>query len=169
MAETIYGFLSELESNPMAMGIRGIPGGMSVESVISRIYAINRGVISPKYVGTEALLQTMRGRNYKLLTSMINDPELGKLLLETMRTGKPLDPIRNARIESLLLLGITQQHTVTDVKTQTVVDPIGRKYETTIFSMPSPEQRKVFETGGVLPRGEQGLYIPSLDIRNLTR
>ena len=169
MAETIYGFLSELESNPMAMGIRGIPGGMSVESVISRIYAINRGVISPKYVGTEALLQTMRGRNYKLLTSMINDPELGKLLLETMRTGKPLDPIRNARIESLLLLGITQQHTVTDVKTQTVVDPIGREYNVTIFSMPSPEQRKVFETGGVLPRGEQGLYIPSLDIRNLTR
>jgi hypothetical protein len=168
-AETMYGFLSEMESNPMAMGIRGIPRAMSVESVISRIYAINRGVISPKYVGTEALLQTMRGRNYKLLTSMINDPELGKLLLETMRTGKPLDPIRNARIESLLLQSITQQHTVTDVKTQTVVDPIGRKYETTIFSFPSPEQRKVFETGGVMPRGENGLYIPSLDIRNLTR
>lgn len=169
MAETMLGFLSELESNPMAMGIKGIPGGMSVESVISRIYAINRGVISPKYVGTEALLQTMRGRNYKLLTSMINDPELGKLLLETMRTGKPLDPQRNARIEALLLQSITQQHTVTDVKTQTVVDPIGRKYNVTIFSMPSPEQRRSVETGGVLPLTEQGLYFPSLDIRNLTR
>lgn len=169
MAETMLGFLAELESNPMAMGIKGIPGGMSVESIISRIYAINRGVISPKYVGTEALLQTMRGKSYRFLTSMISDPELGKLLLETMRTGKPLDPQRNARIEALLLQSITQQHTVTDVKTQTIVDPIGRKYKTTIFSFPSPQQRKAVETGGVLPVGEEGLYFPSLDIRNLTR
>ena len=37
--------------------ITGVPRSFSMESYISRFYAINRGVISPRYVISEALLQ----------------------------------------------------------------------------------------------------------------
>ena len=42
------------------VSFRGRPTGMSVESYISRFYSINRGVVSARYVGTEAIVQLFR-------------------------------------------------------------------------------------------------------------
>ena len=95
----IAGVLTDLTTNPLAktdVQIRGIPRAMSVESYISRIYAINRGVVRPQYVGTEAVLQSLRFKKHEFLTAILTDPKLGRAFLEMARTQKPLSPQRNA-------------------------------------------------------------------------
>ena len=104
-ARAVAGFLSELKDDPLtkSIGIDGIPRSMSVESYISRFYAINRGVVRPQYVGTEAVLQQMRFGKFSFIKSVISDPELSILFLESVRTGRPLDAKRTAQFEALLI------------------------------------------------------------------
>ena len=70
--------------------ITGIPRHFSVESYISRFYSINRGVISARYVGTEAVLQQFRMRGHNLFKALVENPEAGQLFLEIVKTGQPL-------------------------------------------------------------------------------
>ena len=72
------------------VNMKGIPRSFSIESYISRFYAINRGVVSFRYVGTEAVLQSMRRRNMSLISAALTDPKVGDALLEMIATGKPL-------------------------------------------------------------------------------
>jgi hypothetical protein len=58
-----------------------VPGGLSLESMISRLYSISRGVISPKYVLTEAALLQIRKTNASILKKVINDPKTANRLL----------------------------------------------------------------------------------------
>ena len=104
-AQSISGFLSGMVDDPLAskVVIKGIPRAMSVESYISRFYAINRKVVRPTYVGTEALLQKFRFGKYSFLKAIVSDAELGILFMEMVRTGRPLDPKRNARFDTLLI------------------------------------------------------------------
>ena len=44
--------------------LNGVPSGLSIESYISRFYAIQRGVVRPQYIGTEAVIQSMRMRDF---------------------------------------------------------------------------------------------------------
>ena len=83
--------------------ITGVPRSFSVESFISRFYAINRGVISARYVGTEAVLQQFRGNKFNMIRSVLSDPELGELFLEMVRTGKPLTPQRETYFYNALV------------------------------------------------------------------
>ena len=70
--------------------VTGVPRHFSVESYISRFYSINRGVISARYVGTEAVLQQFRMKGHNLFKSLIENPEAGELFLEIVKTGQPL-------------------------------------------------------------------------------
>ena len=83
--------------------ITGAPRSFSVESFISRFYAINRGVISARYVGTEAVLQQFRNNKYNMIRSVLSDPELGEMFLEMVRTGKPLTPDRETYFYNALV------------------------------------------------------------------
>lgn len=83
--------------------ITGVPRSFSVESFISRFYAINRGVISARYVGTEAILQQFRGNKFNMIRSVLSDPELGEMFLEMVRTGKPLTPERETSFYNALV------------------------------------------------------------------
>jgi len=84
--------------------ISGIPRKFSVESYISRFYAVNRGVVSFRYVGTEAILQQMRSSNMKILTAALTDPKVGDLLLEMINTGKPLPIDKDKNLTTLLVI-----------------------------------------------------------------
>lgn len=84
--------------------ISGIPRKFSVESYISRFYAVNRGVVSFRYVGTEAVLQQMRTSNMKILTAALTDPKVGDLLLEMINTGKPLPIDKEKNLTTLLVI-----------------------------------------------------------------
>ena len=69
--------------------LKNVPRSLSVESWISRVYAINRNVVSPKYVATEAIVQSYRTRSYNAFKDMIENPEIGDLVLKMLETGKP--------------------------------------------------------------------------------
>ena len=83
----------------------GIPREFSVESYISRFYAVNRGVVSFRYVGTEAVLQSMRQNNMSMMHQIISNPRVGELFLEMVRTGKPLPFDKEKEMFKLLVIG----------------------------------------------------------------
>lgn len=127
----IAGVLTELTANPLAKAdvqVRGIPRALSVESYISRIYAINRGVVRPQYVGTEAVLQQARFKKHEFLTAILTDPKLGRAFLEIARTEKPLSPERNAEFTTALIQHLAYFSQVYQADTKEIVDPAGRKF-----------------------------------------
>ena len=52
------------------------PGGLSIESLMSRLYSVSRGVVSPRYVLTEIALLRLRKQNVSALKGILNDPKL---------------------------------------------------------------------------------------------
>ena len=102
----------------------GIPRAFSVESYISRFYALQRNVVSFRYVGTEAVLQQMRNRNMSMLTQIIQNPKVGELFMEMVRTGKPLPFEREKQLFQMLSIGLerynaTHQPEPTRIRTGT--------------------------------------------------
>ena len=130
----VASFMSEaLDNNPLSRNSRvmmqGAPRSLSVESYISRLYAINRGVVRPQYVGTEATLQALRNRNFNFLQAVLTDPELGNLFVDMVQTGKPLTGEKNLRFEALLLQSYAQQaQSEGEIKEVNIVDPATRSF-----------------------------------------
>jgi len=103
--------------------ITGIPRNFSVESYISRFYSINRGVISARYVGTEAVLQQFRLSGHKLFKTIIEDPEVGQLFLEIVKTGQPLSKEKEIQFFNALVTNLNKINTYANTENpeQTVV------------------------------------------------
>lgn len=57
---------------------------LSVESVLSRIYSIQRGVVSFRYVASEATLQAFRANRFKLMGQLMQDPRATDVILDTI-------------------------------------------------------------------------------------
>ena len=89
--------------------LSGIPTGLSVESYISRIYSVARGVVSLKYLMTEAVLQTARVQKFNAFTAMINSPEIAELVAKAIRSGKPLRGDDAVKFDQLLLSAVAKQ------------------------------------------------------------
>ena len=85
----IGAYMSGEQISKFPISIRGVPRALSVESWISRIYAINRNVVSPKYVATEAILQSFRTKQHNTFKEMLENPDIGDLVLKMLETGKP--------------------------------------------------------------------------------
>jgi len=144
--EATAGFMAELQGNPLAargIVMKGVPRSLSVESYISRLYAINRGVVRVQYVWTEAALQQLRTRNFNFLQSVVTDPELGSLFLEMVRIGKPLTPARDARFRQLLLQTAALHSRIHGTEEKEVVDVTGQKF--TVRATPAQKQRMGYE------------------------
>ena len=100
-----------------------------MESYISRFYAINRGVISPRYVISEASLQQFRNKRYNTLRSILSDPELGGMFLEMVRTGKPLTAKREADFYNILVASYAKTAiTIGKPEPVTMEDKYGRAF-----------------------------------------
>ena len=156
--EAMAGFLGELQNNPLGnTGIimKGVPRALSVESYISRLYAINRGVVRPQYVGTEAFLQSLRHKNFEFLTAALSNPELGELFLEMVRLGRPLDPKRDARFQELTMQAYAMQTQMHGAEKKDVVDVAGRKF--TVYATPAQKARM-----GYTPEATN-LFLPDMD------
>jgi len=110
--------LEKIKSN-----ITGIPRNFSVESYISRFYSINRGVISARYVGTEAVLQQFRLKGHKLFKTIIEDPKVGQLFLEVVKTGQPLSKEKEIQFFNALVSNLNKINTFANTENpeQTVV------------------------------------------------
>ena len=90
------------------VSFRGRPTGMSVESYISRFYSINRGVVSARYVGTEAIVQVFRKNKHRLLEQMITNPKVAEAMAELMSTPSDLSETRIRAIDALLMATAVQ-------------------------------------------------------------
>lgn len=84
-----WGLITQAQT-PSGVTIDDIPTGLSIESWISRVYSINRGVVSPRYVGAEALIQSFRLNGFNLVQAMVNDKKLAAKVQEILVSGKPL-------------------------------------------------------------------------------
>lgn len=160
--EAMSNYLMELNDNPLARNasvtMQGAPRSLSVESYISRLYAINRGVVRPQYVGTEATIQALRNKKFNFLQAALTDPELGNLFVEMMRTGKPLSAKRSVRLEQLLIQAYGQQMGIQGgIKETPIVDPAGRTF--TSYATPAERERFIGDS-----RITGQLDIPSLDV-----
>jgi len=91
------------------INLTGIPTGLSVESYISRVYSVARGVVSLKYLMTEAVLQTARVQKFNAFQAMINNPEIARLVVKAIRTGKPLRGDDAVLFDNLLLSAVAKQ------------------------------------------------------------
>jgi len=98
------------ESNKLrpaeATNLTGVPRAFSLESYISRFYSINRGVISARYVGTEAILQQMRLKNMKYMKAMLSSPEAAELFMKSIQSGKPLTAVEEEAFFNALAVGV---------------------------------------------------------------
>ena len=134
-------FMSEQDQKVKTEGVRftGIPREFSVESYISRFYAINRGVVSFRYVGTEAILQQMRNNNMSMLTQMISNPRVGELFLEMVRTGRPLPADKEKEFFQMLVVGL-ETHLSTHEGSPLQVSPTYNGEETGYTFTYTPER-----------------------------
>tara|TARA_R100001198_G_scaffold70509_1_gene42871 strand:- start:74 stop:4816 length:4743 start_codon:yes stop_codon:yes gene_type:complete len=79
----------------------GEPRGLSIESYISRFYSISRGVVSPKYVMTEALVQNIRMAEHRMLKEMIMNPKVANILAELIVDGKKFTEQKELRLKEI--------------------------------------------------------------------
>ncbi len=61
-----------------------VPTGLGLNSWISRVYSVSRGVVSPKYVATEALLIAMKKKNVNSVATLLDDPKTLDALLDIL-------------------------------------------------------------------------------------
>ena len=78
-------------NRPSGIALRGVPQAFALESYISRFYSIQRGVISARYVGTEAILQQYRLSGAKAFRAMLTNPKAGQAFLDMIKSGKQID------------------------------------------------------------------------------
>ena len=90
------------------VSLTGVPRPLSIESWISRVYAVNRNVISKRYVATEAAIQAAIVNNFSIMQEMITNPEAAELFGKIILSGKPLTPEDNARIMGIIYTGIAR-------------------------------------------------------------
>jgi len=91
VATAMFQFIKNKDGSVMGMPqVTGIPRNFSVESYISRFYAVNRDVIGPQYVVTESVLQRMRLKNFSIIQAALTDPKVGRMFVEMLESGKPL-------------------------------------------------------------------------------
>ena len=76
--------------------MEGLPRHFRVEQIISRIYSIARGVVSPRYVLTELLIQDWRFRRGELIKDLATDQDASKLLYDVIFT----EGLQNPRVRS---------------------------------------------------------------------
>ena len=102
--------------------ITGVPRHFSVESYISRFYSINRGVISARYVGTEAVLQQFRMKGHNMFKALVENPEAGQLFLEIVKTGQPLSRQKEIQFFNVMTQALSYQDKLNNQNPEREID-----------------------------------------------
>ena len=84
IAETIR----RVDPDGAKSGIDAYSPSMSLDSVLSRLYNINRGVVSVQWVATESIIRTARMHNNALLKMMLQDQNAAREVLRIIETGE---------------------------------------------------------------------------------
>jgi hypothetical protein len=102
--QSIATTLSRLDADEMK-GIRASAKGISMESVLSRVYNIQRGVVSPQWIGTELAIRGAKNFNQNLLISMLNDPKIADEVMTIIETGQ----VPKYKREPLFVTGLLRE------------------------------------------------------------
>lgn len=86
--ELIAEVIRKVDPPPANSGIDAHVSSMSLDSVLSRIYNINRGVVSVQWVATESIIRASRQHSGALLRAMLKDREVARKVLEIVETNK---------------------------------------------------------------------------------
>ena len=81
------------------VNLQNMPKALSVESWISRIYSINRGVISPRYVLTEAGLQQYRVGKTDMMIDLLSNPDIANIVKNLIQNGLSRSPYLDLRLQ----------------------------------------------------------------------
>jgi len=95
-------------------GIDGRIPSISLDSVLSRIYNINRQVVSTQWVATELLIRASKMHGGKLFQAMLSDPKVAKEVLEIIETGKVPKIQRESNITRMLSIEVVRQEIFND-------------------------------------------------------
>jgi len=92
-------------SDAIATRVSDIPHGFSLPSLVSRVYAMARQVISPKYVLTEAGILRARINNLNFINEVLENPAAAETLLELLKhdVAKPIGVDLNRRVYDVVL------------------------------------------------------------------
>ena len=80
----------------------GVSGIITIDSAVSRIFNVARGMDSPLYVGTELASRTMLLYKQNLMDAALSDPEAAMAMAEILYNPKPSK-------ETIRTLGIRMQ------------------------------------------------------------
>jgi len=108
------GVFTDKSTGKIGTSISGQVKGMSVESIISRIYSINRGVVSPRYVATEAVVQLSRKNSQEVLRQILSDPKTPTVVLDVMRGSGLKSPDTKAKWVALMRGWFVYDNDITD-------------------------------------------------------
>jgi hypothetical protein len=125
----IVQFLENNKARGAELDLRGIPRPFSPESWISRFYALRRQVVGYQYVGTEALLQQMRIRNFSTLKLLLGSPEVGRIFLDMVESGVMLEPKRERQVFNMAVQALIANDIIFGKPDpQTYKDQFGREF-----------------------------------------
>lgn len=86
--ELIANVINKIDPPPAGSGIDAHVSSMSLDSVLSRIYNINRGVVSVQWVATESIIRASRQHSGAMLRAMLKDKEVARKVLEIIETNQ---------------------------------------------------------------------------------
>lgn len=85
--ETVADSVVRLQAKA-AKGVGAKKPGMSLESILSRIYNINRQVVSTQWVATETIIRASRNSGAALFHAMLSDEKVARQIFDIIETGQ---------------------------------------------------------------------------------
>ena len=86
--KAIVDYLVRKNTSFNSVNLVGEARSLSIESWLSRIYSISRGVVSTRYVLSEFLIQHSRVKGQKLFVESMRDPILADQIARMIKTGE---------------------------------------------------------------------------------
>lgn len=137
--ERIAKAVEQINPNTERTGLDANIASMSLDSILSRIYNINRGVVSVQWVATESIIRASRQKSGALLKAMLSDREFAGMVLDVIETGKVPTYAVETEAWRVLLTEVMYQEGVNEAALSTPA--VGFYYDLTGVS-PTTEQRR---------------------------
>ncbi len=115
--QTIGAFMTGERASKIPFKVQGVPRSLSMASWVSRAYAWQRGVVGTQYLGTEAAVHAIRKGKYGLFEEMMNNPEIGRIVVKMLESGDPPSFKDNIALKSAFIRIIARNQAEADSDT----------------------------------------------------
>ena len=126
-----------------AKGVSGKRPSMSLESILSRIYNLNREVVSTQWVATETLIRASRSSQGALFQAILTDPKISREILQIIESGVVPEYKKIPDWYMALAREVARQEAVNNI----VIPPEGTAEVSPQIESPDPAQRQMIGLG----------------------